>query len=290
MSLGRFRHRFRSVVDGREPLRSLARWPAWLLHCALGRPAVARFRTGRLRMRLEPRLMHFGSTSIYIRRDNYEPELLATRRLIRPGSVVLDIGGSFGIFTLFMAHFVTNEGEIHTFEPGRFSYSQLLANRALNPQLRNIHLHNVAAASAPGELHLVHLAGSPVNFSIGQDQGPTSDRAGEPVHAVRVDSVVPKADWSRVSFIKIDVEGFELDALEGARGILEAAQPTIMFEVAASALARQGKTEADVLGFLRSFGYTFYALQDGRFVPVDQSQGDNLFASVRPIDKLAEAA
>lgn len=283
--LQRIRHRYRSVIDGQAPLRSLSRWPVWLMHCGLGKPAVARFRTGNLRMRLAPKLMHFGSTSIYIRRDNYEPELLATQQLIRPGSVVLDIGGSFGIFSLFMAHFVTNEGAVHTFEPGHFSFSQLQANRALNPQLTNIHLHNMAAASKPGELRLAHLAGSPVNFSIVGSGAASVEH--EAVMAARVDSIVPAADWPRVSFVKIDVEGFELDALEGARGIIEAAHPTIMFEVSASALARQGKTEADILDFLRSFGYAFFVLDNGRFRVVDQAQGDNLFASIAPLDQPA---
>ena len=274
--LQRYRHRYRSLVDGRHPVRSLARWPTWLLHCALKRPAIARFKTGSLRMELAPRLMHFGSTSIYIRRDNYEAELLATRRLIEPGSVVLDVGGSFGIFSLFMAHFTGPEGRVHTFEPGRFSHALLRRNAGLNPQLSQLTIHNIAAAAEPGELVLSHLGDSPVNFSISEVEGAET----ETVRAERVDAIVPRDEWDRVGFIKIDVEGFELEALKGMRAILEAAHPVIMFEVSHPALQRQGITAQTVYDWLADLGYRLFALDDGQFVPISAAQGDNVFASV----------
>ena len=237
---------------------------------------MARFATGGLKMRLVPRLHSFGSTSIYIKRDHYEPELLAVGRLIAPGSVVLDIGGSFGIFALFMAHVAGPRGKVHSFEPGRFSFEQITANVALNGLAQQIAVHRVAASDRAATMQLFHVGNAPVTFSVGGGEG----IAAEDVPAVRVADQVPPDEAARVSFIKIDVEGYEIAALEGARAILEARHPAIMFEVSGQALARQGQVPADVFAYLAAYGYRFWVLEHGRFVPQDQPCEGNIFAAI----------
>lgn len=282
MNLAAWRRRFwQNAIDPDRPIASLARWPAWLLACATRRPAVARFATGGLRMRLVPRLHSFGSTSIYIKRDSYEPELLAVGRLIAPGCVVLDIGGSFGIFALFMAHFAGPRGQVHSFEPGRFSFDQITANVALNGLQDRITIHRAAASDAPATLKLFHVGNAPVTFSVGGGEG----LEAEEVPAVRVADAIPAADAARVGFIKIDVEGYEIAALEGARPILEARHPAIMFEVSADALARQGQTPADVFAYLAAYGYRFWILSEGRFLAQAEPCEGNIFAAVEDLSQ-----
>lgn len=283
-----FRRRLmQNALDAEHPMASLLRWPRWLVACATGKPTTVQFATGGLKMELVPKLHSFGSTSIYIKRDYYEPELLAVGRLISPGSVVLDIGGSFGIFALFMAHFVGAKGHVYSFEPGRFSFSQLTRNVAINDLGQRISIKQVAATDKPATLRLMHLGDSPVNFSV-DAVGAVEGVEAEEVAAIRVDSVVPPEDAGRVSFIKIDVEGYEIAALEGARAIIEAAYPTIMFEVCEDALGRQGQKPADVYGFLASFGYKFYMLGSGhRFASVSGTPDGNIFASTRDLSQLA---
>lgn len=271
--IGRFRQ---NAIDARHPVRSLARWPRWLVACATGKRQVATFAAGGLRMRLIPKLTQFGTTSLFIKRDAYEPELLAVRRLIRPGDVVLDIGGSYGVYTLFCAHFVGPRGHVHVFEPGALSHVELVANVAANGLRDRVTIHHAAASDRPGELRLAHIAGSPVNFSISDGD----DVATEVVPAVRVDAVVPPDDATRVTFIKADVEGYERSALEGARAIVEARKPVILFEVSASALERQGRQPADIYAVLRELGYAFWMLDgQSKFVPVTGSPEGNIFAA-----------
>lgn len=274
MDLASFRRQFwQNAFDARHPFASLVRWPVWLMHIVFRRRALARFRTGGLTMEVAPRLTGFGSTSIYIKRDHYEPELLAVGRLIEPGSVALDIGASFGIFSLFMAHFAGREGKVHAFEPGGYSFGELQANVARN-NAANIVLHRMAASDRPATLKLAPVGGAPVTFSIGDAPD------AEEVPAGRVDEAVPPEDAARVGFIKIDVEGYEIAALEGARGILERSRPTVMFEVCADSLARQRQTPADIYGFLAAFGYRFWILERGRFVPVNDHREGNIFAAL----------
>lgn len=276
-SLASWRRRaLQNAIDRERPLRSLLRWPAWLAACALRRPTVARFATGGLRMRLQPRLTGFGSTSLFIKRDAYEPELRLIRQFVRPGDVVLDIGASFGAFALFLAHYVGPAGRVHAFEPGGFSYTQLDANVALNGLQDRITLHRAAAGEAPNVLRLYHISDAPVTFSMG---GEGDDY--EEVPSVRVDATVPPDEWARVSFVKIDVEGFERFALEGARNILEAAHPTIMFEVSAAALVRSGMTPAAMYEYLAAYGYGFHRFVGNALEPVAGYPEGNIIAIAR---------
>lgn len=100
---------------------------------------------------------------------------------------------------------------------------------------------------------------------------------------MRVVDAIPADDASRVGFIKIDVEGYEIAALEGVRPILEDKHPPIMFEVSTDALARQGKTPQDVFAYLSSYGYRMWRLAGGRFIRQDEPCDGNIFAAVEDL-------
>jgi FkbM family methyltransferase len=288
MNFPSFRRRlFQNALDPDHLARSILRWPAWLAVCASGRPPLVRFETGGIRMRLLPRLTGFGTTSIFIKRDRYEPELLAVSRFVRPGTVVLDIGASYGIYTLFLAHFAGEHGEVLAFEPGLLSYRELERNVALNPALSGrIRLFNTAASDKAELLRLYTAGGSPVTATMGA----TAGLPFEEVPARRIAELVPERDHGRVSFIKIDVEGFERTALEGARPIIERSRPTIMFEVSRDALARQGLAPGDVYDFLAQFGYGFVVLDGAAFRMALAPREGNVFAvppgPADPVDRL----
>lgn len=72
---------------------------------------------------------------------------------------------------------------------------------------------------------------------------------GEPVGTVRLDDVVPRAD-----FIKMDVEGAEELALRGAAGLLERCRPVVMFEVNHEAARRLGRAPTERGGSWRRWG------------------------------------
>jgi FkbM family methyltransferase len=277
MKLASFRRQlFQSALDTDHLAATLLRWPKWLYCCATGFQPIARFETGGIRMKLVPRLTRFGTTSLFIRRDNYEPELPMIGKFIERGSIALDIGASYGVFSLFMAHAVGQNGRVYSFEPGAFSYEQLTRNISLNPALAGvIKVFNVAAGDNRAVLKLYKIGGAPVTASMGGEDGVPYDE----VPAERVADLVPREEHQRVSFIKIDVEGFERTALEGTRAILEASHPTIMFEVSAAALARQGLTPKDIYDFLSTFGYSFYRLNAQKELkPIDSYDEGNIFA------------
>ena len=63
---------------------------------------------------------------------------LALRKLVRPSSLVLDIGANIGAHTLRLANLVGSSGRVFAFEPTDFAYSKLQANLDLNPALASV--------------------------------------------------------------------------------------------------------------------------------------------------------
>jgi FkbM family methyltransferase len=88
----------------------------------------------------------------------------------------------------------------------------------------------------------------------------------------RADAVVAECGWDGVDVVKIDVEGYELAALEGMRSLLDGADPPpVVFESNRHVLARRGIGPADVVAAFALLGYTTYFVGDGELVEAGPS-------------------
>ena len=175
-------------------------------------------------------------------KDIYEKEYK-----IKPGDVVIDVGAHIGCFTLKAAKEVSPEGEVVSFEPSSENFKYLTLNVGSN-NYENVELLNVAAGSEPGmaKLHLGIRRGTNSFFSDG-----TVERVGiEEVCIRTLDSVADELKLRKISFLKIDVEGFELEVLKGAQNILASNHPSIAMET-----HDFGPPEEEIADFLRTFDY-----------------------------------
>lgn len=277
MNFRRFRQN--AVIPG-HPLLTCARWISWSVHCALKIDASVTFAEIPQKMRLIPKARNFGSTSIFIKRDHYEPELLACKTFIPRGGFVIDVGGSFGIYTLFFANFVGPDGRVLTFEPGTLSFS-ILSQNVSGSGLKNIEIHKMALSATQGEKTLYHIANSPVNFSLGGASGVI----GETVSTAPLDAVISGGHDRKVSFIKMDVEGYEKFVLDGAQQTIASDRPVVMFEVSRSAVARAGLTEMAPFQLLMGLDYRFFTIKTG-FVAAEPPAEGNIFAV--PIERVRD--
>ena len=134
--------------------------------------------------------------------------------------VAVDIGAHVGLYTrLLMEAF----DEVYAFEPADDSYACLERNVAAVSG--SVHLHHVAVGreAGVGELHADPLPKRQGN------SGARFVRQGYagPVSLVTLDQF----NLSACDFLKIDVEGMELDVLKGAYGTIVRCQPVVMIEV-----------------------------------------------------------
>jgi FkbM family methyltransferase len=171
--------------------------------------------------------------SIWIRQE-YE-----AYRGPRRGEVVVDAGAGIGIFTVKASLQVGTTGIVYAFEPEPENYSLLEENTR---SLRNVKTHRLALWSTTGRktLHLSPWWGA---HTLTPLQGHRETRRIE-VKAARLDDLV-----STAHFLKIDVEGAEVEVLKGARRILMEHRPFIAVETHTDSLY----DEVDRL--LSGFGY-----------------------------------
>ena len=192
---------------------------------------------------------------------------------IKPGAVVVDVGANVGFTVLTAAALAGPSGRVAAFEPNPIAADRLRANLDRNG-LSNVELHRVALAAEAGELHL----------DVGDHHGAGSLRtgAGQLVPVRRGDDFAFAPD-----FIKIDVEGFEFQALRGFAQTIERHRPTVMLEVTSDWLKQVGDSAEAIFDFMQAFGYEAWAprlLHSGAVDlvpltgPLNVTQFDVLFA------------
>lgn len=134
----------------------------------------------------------------------------------RAGDCIVDAGAYVGVFTILASKFAGPDGQVLAFEPDSENYRHLMANIELN-DARNV-------TAIPKGLWSGQAA---VKFSNTHD--PTSaiilpgQAAGAAVEisAVALDDELERLGISKVDFIKMDIEGAELEAIKGCRRMLQ---------------------------------------------------------------------
>jgi FkbM family methyltransferase len=174
-----------------------------------------------------------------------------------PESLVLDIGASVGLWTVPLARDAQRRGSrVWAFEPMPNNVRWLQRNLELNDVTAVVDVHAQALGSTSGQVLMDtgDLAGGNAAVGLQREGGHTS------VALSRLD------DHSRplpVSLMKLDVEGYELEVLRGARRLLEQDRPVVFGEFSRAWLAMRGE---DLGGFLRGMTDMDYAVValDGR--------------------------
>jgi FkbM family methyltransferase len=184
----------------------------------------------------------------------YEPEvtrtLLQTVRL-EPGDVVLDVGANIGWYSLVLARAAPPGVDILAFEPDPDNFALLQANLASNGA-RSVTPVRAAAGPAANRERLYRY-----------DHGNAGRHSLLPIHggeSVDVDTVRLDDAWDQQGFgdrplrlIKIDVEGYELAALQGAPWLLARCQ-WLLGEFSPGFMRRGGVDPADLVSLLTGAG------------------------------------
>jgi FkbM family methyltransferase len=184
-----------------------------------------------------------------------------------PGSVVLDIGACFGLYTVPLALEGTRRAfDVVAFEPVPSNLRYLQLNLSLSGAVARI--EPTALGEAEGEIDvLVERAGAG-NAAVAhpgitaqqyRDLGGGTDRVGVPVK--RLDSI---SGLDPCSVVKIDVEGYELDVLRGAEEFLRRNRPTIFGEFSPSWFAARGVSTGQLLKWADRSGYDVLELRPRR--------------------------
>jgi FkbM family methyltransferase len=186
-------------------------------------------------------------------------ETLVLQRLLGPGMTTADVGANQGIYTLLLANLV-RPAKVFAFEPEPMLYQRLVSN-VLENRVNNVVCHQIAVSSSSGK-----LAMRPGEVNLGDNRIVPIETAQSrqiAVDAVRLDEIFSD---QTIDFLKMDIQGWEGEALLGARRLLERSRNiTIMLELWPYGLLRAGTRASSLITNLRELGFVLWRIDKGRF-------------------------
>ncbi len=179
--------------------------------------------------RIDPRVRHLLPSSS-------EPALFAyLRRTIRTGDVIVDAGGFLGAYAIVMARWAGPSGRVVTFEPSASSAAIARAHFEMNPEGSRITLIEAGVNDRTGRARLARCE-EPYRNQIlrdGSDEPEGSYHTEGSDHTVTVVTIDDVCREMRITptLIRMDVQGAEFAALEGARDTIRAGRGALRIVV-----------------------------------------------------------
>lgn len=205
-----------------------------------------------LREHVQRRIFFFGAY------EAVESYLLL--KILNEDAVLVDAGANIGYYSL-LASTQIKTGKIFAFEPVPKNFESLS---------ENINSNHLSARIKPipqglwnsSDLIKFHLQESMRGNSGSFTAAPHADgQDSYEAPVVRLDDFAAERGVHAIDFIKMDIEGAELNALKGAQNILERHRPSLLLEVNRSACAAFGYDPQDLFSFLSQFKYRFFAVK-----------------------------
>jgi len=236
------------IKKGRYPLMML-------LHKYVSEPITVEVKTkdrGTMKLDLQDEAQYPLYYNIYEWKDT--PTI---RKLVSGSRTVLDIGGNVGQMAMLFAQYAK---KVYTFEPIPEKAERIVKQIELNDLEAKVFVHRIALSSTPGmikfELPTIE------NEGIGSTviRGLKNARIVE-VEADTLDHFVTTHTLTDIDFIKMDIEGGELYALQGMKDVLSTSKPIVILEMTLSMMKMAGYSPKDILDLMSANGYSCYMFE-----------------------------
>lgn len=216
-----------------------------------GRRGLPRLMGGQELIRIKPQHRYM--------RDDYEEEVVRyLRDKLKPGDVVLEVGAHIGLFSVLMARWVGSAGKIYAFEPSPDARAALVDHLSINHAPECVVIREEAISNTPGEVAFYAL-GASGRSTLSNAHAWTRDSVPIRVSCTTIDEfcavnkIIP-------SLIKIDIEGLEHKALQGALGTLSRQRCAVVVEVHPMYWAELGVGQGQIAAMIEEIGYEAISL------------------------------
>jgi len=175
---------------------------------------------------------------------------------IQPGMTVVDAGANIGYYTLLFADLVGAKGKVISFEPDPDLFHTAEENVRRNGKAGMVEMHHCALGAERAELHLMRG-----QMNSGDNRLRRSAADSPRAVAVKVVPLDEVIGAQRVDWVKIDVQGWECDVLEGMGATLarHRAGMKIYFEFWPRGIEQAGRQPMEVIAILRRAGYAIFS-------------------------------
>jgi FkbM family methyltransferase len=193
--------------------------------------------------------------------DRAERELL--RQVLFPGSIVVDAGANIGIYSEFLSRCVGANGVVHSFEPSPENFKRL---RSATRKLANVRLSQAAVGERSGRSELYLSDKLNVDHRAYAAEG--DSRRTVAIEMVALDDYFTPGE--RVDLIKIDIQGYELHALSGAKRVLqENPDIKLLLEFWPFGLKQAGAGWEELIEMLRALSMDLVVVTTKGVIPFD---------------------
>lgn len=221
-------------------------------------------------------LVNSGSSALLYYHGHSEPEICALlERTLRPGDVFFDIGAHIGEHSLAAARLVGKKGEVHSFEPNPTLAAALKASVEVNAY-DNVVVNQLAVSDRSSPNRLTVTIDPSYSFLGSTVTEVVLDKNGTASRTLLVEAVSLDEYWGssrKLDLLKIDVEGGEMNVLQGAQALLSRPRgdaPSIVLEYHPMTYDRYGFTLTHLVSLLESFGYRAWEIVSGGLLrPLD---------------------
>ena len=198
--------------------------------------------------------------------DRAERKLLRTT--LSPGDVAVDIGANIGVYTQLLSRWVGATGLVHSFEPSPENFERL---QAATRKLGNVRLSQSAVGESSRRTTLYVSDKLNVDHRAYLPEGESRPRV--PIEMIALDDYFKPGE--RVDLIKMDIQGYELEALRGANRVL-ADNPDIklLFEFWPYGLKQAGGSSVELIAVLKQNGKLIQQVSSEGLTPFDPASTD----------------
>lgn len=194
------------------------------------------------------------------RQDKFEIEIL--KKNINQGDTIIDIGANIGFYTKILSELVGDKGKVHAFEPDRINYQRLLNYCGT---LKNVELNNKAIGPKTEKLKIYTSKMLNVDH---RTYKPEEYEEEIEIDAVNLDEYLNGR--TKVDFIKMDIQGFEMSAIRGMEQTLNGNKSIkLITEFWPHGLKLTGSSGIEYFNYLVNLGFSCYLMENDNLSELD---------------------
>ena len=199
--------------------------------------------------------------------EKYEPyETKLILRQTKKGDAVIDVGANIGYYTILLANKVGNEGKVYAFEPDKTNFKILEKNIKAN-NLKNVVAIN-AAVGSKNEINILYKSKDNLgDHKLFNDQNIMSNI--QEVNIIKLDDFIKDTE---INLLKIDVQGWEPEVINGAKKIIRRDKPIIFLEYSPASYQKAKLDGKEMMKFLRKIYLKIWWIDEWLYIYKNLSQ------------------